>query len=139
MARIYATSADYQTYTGQIPPADVTQLLARATRMLEARVLRLCWYEVDADGMPTRAAVLAAIQAAVCAQVQWWQEVGDSIGGAGAGWGSVSIGSVSLSGSAAAAGGDDSPARQVAPQVWDELQSPDLTPDIFRLGAVTAC
>ncbi|MFF5589728.1 head-tail connector protein [Streptomyces hygroscopicus] len=135
MARVYATAADYQQYTGQAPPADVDQLLARATRMLEAQVLRLCWYEVDTDGMPTNSTVLEAIGRAVCAQVQWWGELGDSIGAAGVGWGSVGIGSVSLSRSGSASGAA-SAAREVAPQVGDELQSPDLTPDIFRLGAV---
>ncbi|MEU8473759.1 hypothetical protein [Streptomyces hygroscopicus] len=135
MARVYATAADYQQYTGQAPPVDVDQLLSRATRMLEAQVLRLCWYEVDTDGMPTNPLVLEAIRRAVCAQVQWWGELGDSIGAAGVGWGSVGIGSVSLS-RPGAASGSASAAREVAPQVADELQSPDLTPEIFRLGAV---
>ncbi|TMU98095.1 hypothetical protein [Streptomyces sp. DASNCL29] len=135
MARVYATAADYQGYTGQDPPADVDQLLARATRMLEAQVLRMCWYDVDADGMPTNATVLEAIRRAVCAQVQWWGELGDSIGAAGVGWGSVGIGSVSLSRSGSASG-SASAAREIAPQVGDELRSPDLIPEIFRLGAV---
>ncbi|MET7933490.1 hypothetical protein [Streptomyces sp. NPDC005322] len=135
-ARVYATPTDLQDYTGQTPPDDALQLLARATRMLEADVLRLCWYEVDADGMPTNSIVLGAIQRAVCAQVQWWGEVGDSIGAAGVGWGSVAIGSVNLSRSVTAVSGSDSAARQIAPQVGDELRSPDLTADVFRLGAV---
>ncbi|MER8158162.1 hypothetical protein [Streptomyces sp. NPDC094472] len=135
MARVYATAADFQGYTGQAPPADVDQLLARATAMLEAQVLRMCWYDVDSDGMPTNPLVLEAIRNAVCAQVQWWGELGDSIGAAGVGWGSVGIGSVSLSRSGSASG-PASAAREIAPQVADELQSPDLTPDIFRLGAV---
>ncbi|WP_247615836.1 hypothetical protein [Streptomyces sp. MK37H] len=136
MARIYATAADFQDYTGQAPPADVDQLLTRATAMLEAQVLRFCWYDVDSDGMPTNPLVLEAIRRAVCAQVQWWGEVGDSIGAAGVGWGSVAIGSVNLGRSVTSVSGADSAARQIAPQVADELQSPDLTPDVFRLGAV---
>ncbi|MBL1100144.1 hypothetical protein [Streptomyces coffeae] len=135
MARIYATADDLEDYTGQAPPEDADQLLARATRMLEAEVLRLCWYDVDTDGMPINTVVLEAIQRAVCAQVQWWGELGDSIGAAGVGWGSVGIGSVSLSRSGSASGAA-SAAREIAPQVGDELQSPDLTPDIFQLGAV---
>ncbi|GAA4684536.1 head-tail connector protein [Streptomyces youssoufiensis] len=137
MARVYATAEDYQTYSGQAPPADIAALLARATRMLESRVLRLCWYEVGSDGMPTAPVVADAIRDAVCAQVQWWGEVGDSIGGAGAGWGSVEIGSAKLSRSLVGVSGDDSPAREIAPQVWDALRSPDLTPDVFRLGEVS--
>ncbi|MEE4598223.1 hypothetical protein V2J94_41380 [Streptomyces sp. DSM 41524] len=136
MARVYAAAADLQDYTGQAPPADADQLLTRATRMLEAQVLRMCWYDVDADGMPTNATVLEAIRRAVCAQVQWWGELGDSIGAAGVGWGSVAIGSVNLGRSVTSVSGSDSAARQIAPQVWDELQSPDFTEDVFRLGAV---
>ncbi|MFI7315145.1 hypothetical protein [Streptomyces hygroscopicus] len=135
MARVYATAADLQDYTGQAPPDDAEQLLARATRMLEAQVLRMCWYDVDTDGMPTNPVVLEAIRRAVCAQVQWWGELGDSIGAAGVGWGSVGIGSVSLS-RPGSASGSESAAREIAPQVGDELRSPDLTSDIFRLGAV---
>lgn len=137
MARVYATPADYQSFTGQAAPADAEQLLAAATRMLESTVFRLCWYEVDADGMPSNTTVAAALRDAVCAQVAWWEELGDSVGAAGAGWGSVSIGSVSLSRPTAGTG-DSSAARQVAPQVWDVLTAPDLTPDILRLGQVVA-
>lgn len=135
MPRVYATPADLQDFTGQAPPDDADQLLTRATRMLEAQVLRYSWYDVDTGGMPTNTLVLEAIRRAVCAQVQWWGEVGDSIGAAGVGWGSVGIGSVSLSRSGSSSG-SASAAREIAPQVGDELRSPDLTEDIFRLGAV---
>lgn len=140
MARIYATTAEYETYTGTTPaPAGTDARLADASRMLDSRVLRLCWYEVDeATGLPSHALVLAAFRDATCAQARWWVEVGDSIGAVGAGWNSVSIGSASLSRSGGGTSGDDSPARQLAPQVWDALRSPDLTPDLFRLGEVIA-
>jgi hypothetical protein len=136
VARIYATSDDYGTFTGQTPPADIDALLARATRLLEARVFRLCWYRVDEAGLPSETVVSEAFRDSVCAQVQWWDEVGDSIGAAGAGWSSVSIGSASMSRSSGAPAGEDSPARQIAPQVWDILRSPDLTPDVLGLGTV---
>ncbi|MEU5608451.1 hypothetical protein AB0H03_06785 [Streptomyces sparsogenes] len=135
--RVYATPAELATYTGQAAPADAERLLARASRMLEAEILRYCRYDVDATtGMPTNELVLAAIRDAVCAQVQWWGELGDSIGAVGAGWGSVSIGSVSLSGAASKPGGSAPAARQVAPQAVDALRSPDLTPDIWAMGEV---
>ncbi|MFC9847791.1 hypothetical protein ACFWFF_01575 [Streptomyces sp. NPDC060223] len=139
MARIYAVSADYQSYTGQTPPADIAARLARASRFVESSVFRLCWYEVDEDGYPSNAAVAEAFAAAVCAQVQWWAETGDELGTA-AQWGSVKIGSVSLSGpgsssgSTAAVGG-----RTVADTVLEALRTPDLTPDIFGLGEVVSC
>ena len=139
MARVYANPAELAAYTGQAAPADADVLLARASRMLEAEVLRYCRYDVDAaTGMPTHELVLAALRDAVCAQVQWWGELGDSTGAIGAGWGSVSIGSVSLSGAASKGGGSMAAARQLAPQALDALQSPDLTPDIWRMGAVTS-
>jgi hypothetical protein len=137
MARIYATSSEYVTYTGQAAPSGIDQLLAEASRFLESRAFRLCWYYADAGtGMPTSAVVLGAFRDAVCAQVKWWRDVGDSTGAAGVGWGSVEIGSVKLSRSVTAVSGDASPARQVAPQAMDALMNPDLTPDIFELGAV---
>lgn len=133
MARIYATPADL----GATVPDDAEDLLARATRLLESRVLRYCWYNVDSDGMPTSQVVTDAIRGAVVAQVLWWDELGDSTGAAGAGWGSVSIGSVQLARSVTNVSPEASPARQLAPEAADALQSPDLTPDIFRLGEVT--
>jgi hypothetical protein len=138
VARIYATSADYQTYTGQTPPADIGQLLADASRFLEAEVFRLCWYEVDGDGYPSNAAVRQAFEDAVCAQAQWFDELGDSVGAAGAGWGSVSLGSAQLSRSVTNVTGGAAPAREVAPKAMDALTGMDLTPDIFRLGAVAS-
>ena len=136
MSRVYATSADLAAYTGTAAPADADRLLLRASQFLDSRVLRACWYAVDDAGLPTDALVAAAFRDAVCAQVQWWGEVGDSTGAAGAGWGSVEIGSVRLGRSVTAVSGADAPARQLAPQVWDALQAPDLTPDRIVLGRV---
>lgn len=126
--RVYATSTDLAEYLGAAPPVDADRLLHAASRMLDATALLVCRYDVDdTTGLPSDEAVAAAIGRAVCAQVAWWSEVGDSTGAAGAGWGSVSIGSVSLGGrTGAAADGSDAAARQVAPQVWDELRAPDL-------------
>lgn len=137
MARIYATAADYQSYTGQAPPVDIEARLGAASRFLDAAVFRLCWYRVDAaTGVPSNAMVLEAFRDAVCAQVEWGVDVGDTTGAAAVGWGSVEIGSVKLGRSVTATTGDDAPGRQIAPAVWDSLRSPDLTPDLFMLGAV---
>lgn len=139
MARIYATSAQYVTYTGQAAPADIDARLARASRFLDSQVFRLCWYEVvTATGLPSNTLVIEAFRDAVCAQVQWGVDVGDTTGAAGVGWGTVAIGSVTLSRSVTAVSGNDAPGRQIAPAVWDALRSPDLTPDLFLLGAVVS-
>lgn len=138
MARVYATPADLADYTGSAAPAAAERLLRDATTMLEARVFRLCWFVADTDGYPSNTVVRTAFTQAVCAQVAWWDEVGDSTGAAGVGWGSVEIGSVKLGRSVTTVSGDASPARQVAPQAMDALLSTDLTPDIFELGSVSS-
>lgn len=141
MARIYATSADLAAYTGEAAPPNADALLAKAVRFLDSNVLRLCWYCTDpTTGMPTDATVIEALRDATCAQVAWWTALGDNMGALGAGYGSVSIGSVSLSRSGkdgvVAPDGSDSAARQIAPEVWDVLTSPDLTARSFRIGEV---
>lgn len=139
MARIYATSADYQSYTGQTPPADIDARLGRSSRFMESRVFRLCWYEVDAEGYPSNSVVKQAFADAVCAQVQWWEETGDELGTAGR-WGSVKIGSVSLSGPGSSSGSSGPVGgREVAEAALEVLRSPDLTADIFVLGLVVQC
>jgi hypothetical protein len=136
MPRIYATADDMAAYTGTTAPAGADALLAKASRFLDSSVFRLCWYQADSDGLPTNALVTAAFRDAVCAQAAWWDELGDSTGAMGAGWGSVQIGSVNLSRSVTNVSADASPARQIAPEVWDVLQQPDLTPDILTIGLV---
>ncbi|MEV8353193.1 hypothetical protein ACFVTT_34000 [Streptomyces niveus] len=141
-APVYATVADLADYLGTAAPDDAERLLAAASRMLDARVLAYCRYDVDAAGLPADLDVAAAISRAVCAQVAWWDEVGDHTGAAGAGYGTVSIGSVSLgrtTGSASSsASGDDSAARQIAPQVWDELRAPHLHHKLM-IGVLAVC
>lgn len=136
--RVYATTTDLANYLGAAPPLDAARLLADASRMLDAQVLAYCRYDVvTATGMPSDTDVATAISRAVCAQVAWWGEVGDSTGAAGAGYGSVSIGSVSLGATASASSGADSAARQIAPQVWDELRATNLCGRLV-LGAVSS-
>lgn len=137
MARIYATAADLAAYTGTTAPDDADALLAKAGRFLDAAVFRLCWYITDATtGLPTDTTVTAALRDATCAQAAWWTALGDSTGALGAGWGSVQIGHMQMSRSVTAVAAEASPARQVAPEVWDVLAAPDLTPALFRIGEV---
>jgi hypothetical protein len=137
MPRIYATAEQYTENTGQPAPADLGARLARASRFLDSTVLRLCVYDVDAAGMPTNPVVADAFAAATCAQVWAWDESGDEQGSAGK-FGSVSIGSVSLSGAGPASGDKGSVGgRTVADTALEALRTPDLTPDIFVLGWVS--
>ncbi|WP_416975659.1 hypothetical protein [Streptomyces sp. 4F14] len=139
--RVYATVPEYEAYPGGTTPAPAgtAARLAQASRMLDRQALRGALFDHDETGMPTHPLVLAAFRDAVCAQVAWWAQVGDPSGADGVGWGSVSIGSVSLGRSVTAVSGDDAPARQIAPAAWDALLSPDLTACIFRMGAVFSC
>ncbi|MGV9282120.1 hypothetical protein [Streptomyces sp. NPDC003730] len=134
-APVYATVADLIDYLGTAAPDDAERLLASASRMLDARVLAYCRYDVDTAGAPSDPDVAEAIGRAVCAQVAWWGEVGDSTGAAGVGYGSVSIGSVNLGRSVTSVSGNDSAARQIAPQVADELRAPHLH-DKLLIGAL---
>src|SRR5690606_33794141 len=133
--RVYATTTDLATYLRAAPPWDSARLLADASRMLDSMVLLVCRYDGDDDGMPTDPDVATAIGRAVCAQVAWWEEIGDSTGAAGVGYGSVAIGSVNLGRSVTSVTGDDSAARQIAPQVLDELRAPHLH-DKLWIGAL---
>ncbi|MEU5838778.1 hypothetical protein ABZ820_34655 [Streptomyces diacarni] len=137
MGRVYATPEEYETYTGQPPPERAAARLARASAFLESRVLRLCRYDVDEAGMPTHPLVVAAARDAVCAQLEWWEAVGDDLGADAAGWSTVEIGSAKLARPTPSSSGEDTPARQIAPQVLDIFRAPDLTLDILQIGAVS--
>lgn len=136
MTRIYATAEQYEEYTYATAPTDIEYRLSRASEFLDAQVFRFCAYNTDTAGLPTESAVADALARATCAQVQWGVDVGDVTGASSAGWGSVKIGSVQLSRSVTSVSGSDSPGRQVAPAVWDALQSSDLLTAAFRMGAV---
>ncbi|MER5769555.1 hypothetical protein [Streptomyces sp. NPDC001985] len=138
MARVYATAAQYETYTGVAAPTDIDRLLADACRMIGSRVFRLCWYEVDPDGYPENALVRAAFTNAVCAQAKWAADTGDAVGPEMVGWTVVELGSAKMARTADAARADAAPGEQIAPAVWDALRAPDLTPDILIIGLVAS-
>ncbi|MFD8685369.1 hypothetical protein [Streptomyces sp. NPDC059651] len=135
---MYATAAQYEAIIGQTAPADIDARLGRASRFLDSRVFRLCWYDVDEDGLPTKQVVLDAFAAAVSAQVWEWNDTGDELGTAGR-YGSIKIGTLALTGpgSSSATGGPIG-GRTVADTALEALRTPDLTADIFILGWVTS-
>lgn len=95
MDRIYATAADYQDRTGRTPGADTDRLLREASELLDAEVLLASWYDVDANGMPADEEVAKAFSNAVCAQLEFWAEVGESVDTSGPIQG-VTLGSLSI-------------------------------------------
>lgn len=139
MPRIYATAEQYEAYTGTTAPVDIDARLTRASRFLDAQLFRLCIYTADATtGLPTSTLVAEAFANAVCAQVQWWAETGDELGTAGM-WGSVKIGSVSLSGPGSSSGSSGPVGgRTICDAALEALRQPDLTPDLLTVGAVAA-
>lgn len=74
--RTYATTTQLANYLGAAPPLDAARLLVEATKLLDSAFLRAALYDVDDDGMPTDDLVAAGFADAVCAQVEFWGEVG---------------------------------------------------------------
>lgn len=95
MGRVYATSADYQTYSGQTPPADIDRRLARASELIDSDVTKAAWYDTDDAGLPTNATVVEAFANATCAQVEFWSQVGEQVDTSGPIQG-VSLGGLSI-------------------------------------------
>ncbi|UIX33548.1 hypothetical protein [Streptomyces sp. GQFP] len=96
--RLYATADDYLGWTGeQTAPADIARLIARASEDIDEALLTAV-YCTDAAGMPAHPEVIEALSNAVCAQIEYWQETGDTGTGAAGRWDSVSLGPLSLSG-----------------------------------------
>lgn len=124
MARIYATAAEYATYSGQTAPADVDRQLRRASEVVDD-VLLAAVYDVDAAGMPTASDVVGALSDAACAQVEYWAAVGEDVDTAGPVQ-AVSIGSVSLT---YGAGADRAGPSRVAPRAVRHLARAGLLAD----------
>ena len=82
--RTYATLSDLASWLGEVPPDNAGRLLLTATRRVDLALVGAV-YPVDDDSMPTDLVAIAALRDAVCAQVAWWNETGDTTGsGAGA-------------------------------------------------------
>lgn len=129
MGRVYATAADYQTYSGQTPPADIDRQLARASELLDSEVLMTAWYNTDpATGLPTDSTVAAAFSQAACAQVEFWDDVGEDVDTSGPVQ-SVSIGSVSIQ---YGSGGNQATDAKIGPRVYRALKV--LPSTVFRIA-----
>lgn len=126
----YATPSDLAAWLRAEPPATVDVLLPAAKRRLDWALIG-AYYPVDDDGLPTDAAIAAALRDASCAQVAWWDEQGDTTGqGTGGDWADVSIGKLRLSRTATSSGSASSQTRQpqLAPEAARILQTAGLYP-----------
>lgn len=102
LGRSYATTGQLAVWLDAAPPPRARLLLRRATIEVD-QLLRTAVYPVDDAGLPTDPAVARALADAVCAQVEWWGEVGDSVGsGAVAALAGSQIGTVRLGSGATA-------------------------------------
>lgn len=126
MPRIYATSADYATWTGTTAPSGIDATLRRASIVLD-EMLRAATYAVDtATGLPTDADVDAAFTEACCAQAEYQRARGDNLAVGAGQTSSFSIGGITVqkagvAGGAVAAGGVQLPAHW-SPIAWELLQ-----------------
>ncbi|MDN5750104.1 MAG: hypothetical protein L0H64_16595 [Pseudonocardia sp.] len=95
--RLYATTADYARWLRSAPPAGAGPALAEGSRALEATLIG-ARYDIDAAGYPTDPRIRRAFRDAVCAQVAYWDEIGDPAGtGAAEQWTTIGVGPVQLS------------------------------------------
>lgn len=123
--RSYATVADLAAYLdADDMPASAQRLLRDATVLVD-RLLMSSLYDVDADDMPTDPRHVAAVRDAVCEQVHWWTQTGDPYG-ARAAFGSVHIGSISLSGPSAGSRQAQQGATRISPQAIAILENAGL-------------
>ena len=74
---MYATGAEFTTYSGQAVPADIDRLLARASDLIDSQVTSM--YSLETDGTFTETAVADVFRDATCAQVEWWLATGDEV------------------------------------------------------------
>lgn len=123
----YATLADLAMFTGSEPGPDAGRLLVKASRKVDLMLIGSV-YDTDDDEMPTQPKVIAALRDATCAQVQYWDETGDTTGSnAAAGWRDVSIGKVRLSRTVGGSG-NTAVAQEFAPTAIDILRVAGLLP-----------
>jgi hypothetical protein len=132
--RVYATTTQLAEYLGAAPPLDSARLLLEASRLLDRDFLPAAVYDVDkVTGLPTDPEVAAVFAEAVCAQVEFWGEVGVETDISGPLQG-VSIGSVQIQ---YGAGDNRSGPSYYAPKLLRALQA--LPGHKFSTIAWAAC
>lgn len=124
--RVYATTAQLADHTGEAPAPGSARALLRASREVD-KLLRAACYPVDEQGMPTDPRHAEAMAEATCAQVEWWDEIGDERGTGAAAVlaGSAQIGTVRLSGGSASS--SSAGAGGYAPAAVSALRAAGLT------------
>lgn len=76
MTVAYADTTALEEFTGAAAPDGADRLLARASELVDDRVR--CTFDVDTTtSLPTDPDIATALEQAVCAQVEYWVEVGE--------------------------------------------------------------
>ncbi|MET7412517.1 hypothetical protein [Streptomyces rubiginosohelvolus] len=131
--RVYATTTDLANALNEAPPLGAQRLLERASQLLDSDFLLTAIYDVDDDGMPTHPLVVAGFRDAVCAQVEFWGEVGEETDISGPLQG-AQIGSVNLQ---FGAGSNRSGPSYYAPKLLRALQL--IPSQHIRFTALASC
>ena len=71
----YATTTELAAYLGDVIPDDAERLLDQASTLIDTHILAA--YPTDANNDPTDTDDIAAFRDATCAQVEYWQAVGE--------------------------------------------------------------
>lgn len=134
----YATEAELTAYPVTVPAgANATLLLTRASRDID-RALLTAVYDVDINGAPTDAVVIAALRDATCEQVAGMIDAGDLTGtGATAPSAGFTIGKISVQ---RGSGTGQPQARKIGPlwpQAWQVLKDPRLAGKLTFYGPLT--
>jgi hypothetical protein len=115
MARVFATAAEYEAYTGKTAPENVGRLLARASRLVSGAT-KAAIYDTDASGYPSDPDIREGFRDATCVQVEVWADRDaaetDGADPAAGPWTSVSAGGLSFS----------RPAESVPPSVAEDTK-----------------
>lgn len=129
MARVYATLSDYRGYTGDTTDTASVALLTRASLDID-NALKGALYDVDDNtGLPTKTKVIEALRDATCAQVQWWDEIGDTSGTGAAGqFQSAQLGTAAYTRGYTAGGSSAGNSTTLAPAAFKILSVEGLLP-----------
>jgi hypothetical protein len=98
VARVYATVAELEAYTGDPAPENAVRLLARASRLVDRHMVAAL-YDTDASGYPSDTDVRAGFRDATCVQVEAWADRESAAAGddpAAGPWTSVKAGGLSF-------------------------------------------
>lgn len=130
--RVYATAADYQTWSNDAitAPARLAFLLQRASQTIDSAMVASV-YQTDVNGYPTDGFTIEAFRDATCAQVAWMVDQDDDTG-VKQRLSSVSVGGLSFTRAGNVAAGNALPV--LAPTALQILRQAGALPNAPLVG-----